>query len=71
MGKMFHLMMGLCLKIRQEEQWGILISVVLGPLQMKDYTSGESGKIVDTIQKIYEIKTSKRYPFMQELFEVI
>ena len=69
---MFNRMMSLCNKIKMEEQWVTLVSTILSPLQEKDFTSpGKPLLIIDTIEKIYQVKSSQKHPFMQQLFETI
>lgn len=72
MAKIFHIMLDLCFRIKKEEQWGYLISVVLSPLQKQDFTTRNPKiRVIDTIQSIYEKKSSKEHPFMQHLIDVI
>lgn len=72
MARIFHLMLQLCFKIKTQQQWGLLMAAVLAPLQRRDPTSPRAqAKIIDTIQAIYEVKSSKTHPFMQELLDII
>lgn len=72
MAKIFHIMLDLCFKMKKEDQWAWLISAVLSPLQKQDFTSrSKTTKVIDTIQSIYEKKSSKQHPFMQHLIDVI
>lgn len=49
-----------------------MISTILSPLLKPDFTSRhQNTKIIDTIQTIYEKKSSKQHPFMQQLIDVI
>ena len=67
MTKIYKYMFELCIRLNQESQWGELLKAIFKPLEALEKTGGQTAPAIDTIQKIYEIKTMHEHPFMLEL----